>query len=95
VVMFWCPCTVYPNARIAIEMSLAQAEALMARKPAREVLTGFCREAIELFTSGLTPAEFDLLYVHEVRPIRDYSLYTERGAERAAPAAGDQTASLF
>jgi len=95
VVTFSCPCTVYPGARIAIAMSVAQAEALVARRPAREVLAGFCREAIELFTSGLTPAEFDQLYVREARPIRDYPLYTEPGAGVAAPAAGDRTASLF
>jgi hypothetical protein len=95
VVTFRCPCTVYPGAQIAVEMSLAQAEALLARKPAREVLSGFTRETIELFSSGLTPAEFDLLYCREAKPVREYDLYADPGSGVAAVPMVDPSASLF
>jgi hypothetical protein len=75
-VTFSCPCDVFRDARVEVHMSLPQAQALVNRQPAREVLVGFCREAIELFTSGMTPAEWNSTYAcGEVGNPSDYPLY--------------------
>lgn len=74
-VVFRCRCDVYPAAEVTVEMSVGQAEALLERKPVREVLAGYPREVIELFSSGMTPAEFDQFYGQRARPLRDYALY--------------------
>jgi hypothetical protein len=75
-VTFSCHCDVFRDARLEVRMSLAQAQALVDRKPAREVLAGFAREAIELFTSGMTPAEWNKTYgFSDVGTPSDYPLY--------------------
>jgi hypothetical protein len=84
-VVFRCRCDVYPSAEIAVTMSLEQAQALVARKPAREVLAGFPREVVELFSSGLTPAEFDMMYGRSAKPLADYDLYNDVGGADAKP----------
>jgi hypothetical protein len=73
-------------------MSLAQAHALVDRQPAREVLTGFCREAVELFTSGMTPAEWIRTYAPgDPGSPADYPLYVKPvGVPLAVPVGGDQ-----
>ncbi len=59
-------------------MSLAQAQALVNRQPAREVLLGFHREAIELFTSGMTPAEWNRTYAPgQLGSPADFPLYVQ------------------
>lgn len=78
-VTFHTNCDVYPGAVLEIRMSVHQARALAERKPAREILSGSSRETIELFTSGLTPAEFDQLYGGKAKPIDDYPLYKHSG----------------
>ena len=93
-----CPCDIYPGALIAIKMSAGQARALSDRRPAREVLGGFSRDVIELFTSGLTPAEFDQLFAGGARPVHDYELYTEVGpsepTEKPTEGRADEQMSL-
>ena len=86
-VTFRCSCDVFTNLTVAVRMPLASAEALVARKPAREVLAGFPRAAVELFTSGLTEAEFDFAFARSARPLADYVLY-EAKPGAAQPAEG-------
>ena len=75
-VTFSCYCDVFRDTRLEVRMSLAQAQALVDRQPAREVLAGFSREAIELFTSGMTPAEWNRTYAYgEIGFPSDYPLY--------------------
>jgi hypothetical protein len=77
-VVFSCACEVFPDARLEVRMSLDQAEALVSRRPAREVLLGFPREVIELFTSGMTPAEWDRTYAPgQIGSPADYPLYVQ------------------
>jgi hypothetical protein len=59
---------------------------LAARRGAADLLADFERAAVELFTSGLTPAEFDRLYSGGTRPLGDYPLYVKGGeVEPEAP----------
>lgn len=75
-VIFSCSCDVFRDARIEVRITLEQARALVDRKPAREVLAGYSREAIELFTSGMTPAEWNRTYAFsDVGSPSDYPLY--------------------
>ena len=74
-VTFRCSCDVFTSVPVAVKMPLRLAEALVARRPAREVLTGFPRAVVELFTSGLTEAEFDLAYRRCTKLLTDYELY--------------------
>jgi hypothetical protein len=91
-VTFSCNCDVFRDARIEVRMSLAQAHALVDRQPAREVLTGFCREAVELFTSGMTPAEWIRTYAPgDPGSPADYPLYVKPvGVPLTVPVGGDQ-----
>ena len=66
-----------------VEMPLDAARALIARRPAREVLAGYPRAVVELFTSGLTEAEFDLTYGRFTKSLADYELYEVNRAQRA------------
>jgi hypothetical protein len=84
-VTFRCSCEVFSGIPVVVRMPRALAEALIARRPAREVLVGFPRAAVELFTSGLTEAEFDLAYRRSARSIEDYELYaTKAGCDETA-----------
>ncbi len=77
-VTFRCSCEVFTGIPVVVRMPLALAEALIARRPAREVLVGFPRAAVELFTSGLTEAEFDLAYRRSTKSLEDYELYATK-----------------
>ena len=74
-VTFRCSCDVFTGISVVVKMPLASARALVARHPAREVLLGFPRAVVELFTSGLTEAEFDLAYRRSTKSLADYELY--------------------
>jgi len=91
-VVFSCGCEVFPEARLEVRVSLAQAQALVNRQPAREVLPGFPREAIELFTSGMTPAEWNRTYAAgQIGSPADFPLYVQRtGIASVVPAHDDQ-----
>jgi hypothetical protein len=91
-VVFSCNCDVFRDARVEVRMSLAQAQALVDRQPAREVLAGFPREAVELFTSGMTPAEWNRTYSPgEAGLPADYPLYAKpAGMPSAVSVGGDQ-----
>jgi hypothetical protein len=91
-VAFSCPCDVFRDARLEVRMSLAQAQALVNRQPAREVLVGFSREAIELFTSGMTPAEWNRTYAFgDIGSPADYPLYVRPiGVPSIVPVSRDQ-----
>ena len=71
------------DAVLARYPSLDAAQALIARRPAREVLRGFPRAVVELFTSGMTEAEFDLAYGRFTKPLADYQLYEVNGTDTA------------
>ncbi len=83
-VQFRCHCEVYPGAEILVSMSMAQAQALIDRRPAGDVLAGRPFEVIELFRSGLTPAEFDQTYGGKAKPLAEYPLYDRRGGDGVA-----------
>jgi hypothetical protein len=88
-VVFSCGCEVFPDARLEVSMSLAQAQALVDRQPAREVLIGFSREAVELFTSGMTPAEWNRTYAFgPAGSPADYPLYVRPTGLPSAVAVG-------
>ena len=88
-VTFRCSCDVFTGIPVVVRMPLALAEALIARRPAREVLVGFPRAAVELFASGLTEAEFDLAYRRSAKSLEDYELYAVRSEVNAS---GDEAA---
>jgi hypothetical protein len=90
-VTFRCSCDVFTGIAVVVKMPLAKAEALIARRPAQEILVGFPRAAVELFTSGMTEAEFDLTYRRSTKTLENYELYAVRSGagspeEKAAPA---------
>jgi len=88
-VVFCCACEVFQDARLEVHMSLAQAQALVDRQPAPEVLRGFPREAIELFTSGMTPAEWNRTYAPgQIGSPADYPLYVEPTGQPSAVSVG-------
>ena len=82
-VRFRCACDVFPGFPVMVEIPLDLAQALIARRPAREVLRGFPRAVVELFTSGMTEAEFDLAYGRFTKPLADYQLYEVNGTDTA------------
>jgi hypothetical protein len=91
VVTFRCSCDIFTSISVVVKMPLALAQALIARRPAQEVLAGFPRAAVELFTSGMTEAEFDFTYGRSTKSLEHYELYAANpGAgsseENAAPA---------
>jgi hypothetical protein len=70
-------------------MSLALGLARVARPPAPEVLRGFPREAIELFTSGMTPAEWNRTYASgQIGSPADYPLYVQPTGQPSAVSVG-------
>ena len=91
-VTFSCYCDVFKDARLEVRMSLAQAQSLVNRQPAREVLAGFPREAIELFTSGMTPAEWNRTFAYADPGFpSDYPLYVRpTGMPTAVSVANEQ-----
>ncbi len=89
-VIFTCTCDVFRDARVEVRMSLVQAQALVDRQPARQVLAGFPREAIELFTSGMTPAEWIRTFAPgPTGSPADYPLYVQPAGMPAAVPVGD------
>jgi hypothetical protein len=94
-VIFTCYCDVFREARVEVRMSLAQAQALLNRQPARQVLPGFPREAIELFTSGMTPAEWDRTYAPgQTGSPAEYPLYVRPTGMPVAVSVGDDQLDL-
>ncbi len=95
--VFRCSCEVFTSSEVVVVLPAAQGRALLEGKPAREVLAGHPFEVVELFRTGLTPAEFDQVYGGEVKP--SYPHYVRAGAgvdEPAAPRGStDGIGSLF
>ncbi len=83
-VVFRCSCEALPNSDVVVTLPVAQATALLDGRPAREVLAGQPFEIVELFRTGLTPAEFDQAYGGSLRP--DYPHYVRAGGSAGEPA---------
>jgi len=83
-VVFRCSCDALPGSDVVVTLPVTQAKALLEGRPAREVLAGKSFEVVELFRTGLTPAEFDQAYGGNVRP--DYPHYVRAGGSTGEPA---------